>query len=98
MQVSEHVYTLRIPFQLTVSPEVKVERFVSAYVICSKEICLIDSGVASSERVIFDYIKKTGREPREIFMIILTHSHPDHIGATQAITRETGCAVAAHES
>jgi len=26
-------------------------------------------------------IKNQGREPKEISSIILTHSHPDHIGA-----------------
>jgi glyoxylase-like metal-dependent hydrolase (beta-lactamase superfamily II) len=44
-----------------------------------KKIYLIDSGVASSEQIIFDYIRQTGRNPDEISMIVLTHSHPDHI-------------------
>ncbi len=46
--------------------------------------------------MIFDYIKKTGRAPEEISQVILTHSHPDHIGAVQAIKKASGCTVAAH--
>jgi glyoxylase-like metal-dependent hydrolase (beta-lactamase superfamily II) len=45
---------------------------------------------------IFDYIRSTGRDPSEIVLIILTHSHPDHIGAARAIKQLTGCSIAAH--
>jgi glyoxylase-like metal-dependent hydrolase (beta-lactamase superfamily II) len=31
-------------------------------------------------------------------MLVLTHSHPDHIGAAKAIREKTGCIVAAHEA
>ncbi|MDB4444181.1 MBL fold metallo-hydrolase [bacterium] len=96
MKVTEHVHAIKIPFQLTISPEIKVDRFVYAYLIYGKKICLIDSGVASSERTIFDYLMQTGREPDEISMLIQTHSHPDHIGATQAIKKISGCTIAAH--
>ena len=67
-----------------------------SYLVYGDELCLIDSGVASSERVIFDYIKKSGRKPGEISLLILTHAHPDHIGSAKAIKKTTGCNVAAH--
>lgn len=44
----------------------------------------------------FDYIRKTGRNPEDISLIILTHSHPDHIGSAHEIQRTTGCTIAAH--
>jgi hydroxyacylglutathione hydrolase len=34
--------------------------------------------------------------PSEIALLILTHSHPDHIGAARAIRQATGCSIAAH--
>lgn len=95
IQVTEHIHSIRIPFQIKTKLG-NVDRFVNVYLIYDKEICLIDSGVASSESVIFDYIKNTGRSPVEISQVILTHSHPDHIGAVQAIKKATGCTVAAH--
>ena len=61
-----------------------------------EKICLIDSGVAGSEKIILDYLKATGRSPQEISRLILTHAHPDHIGAAAAIKRISGCTVAAH--
>jgi glyoxylase-like metal-dependent hydrolase (beta-lactamase superfamily II) len=32
----------------------------------------------------------------EIALIILTHSHPDHLGAARAIQQATGCSIMAH--
>lgn len=97
MQVTKHIHAIKIPFLIPVGPGASVERFVYTYLIYGKDkIYLIDTGVASSEDVIFDYVRKTGRNPDEISMIILTHSHPDHIGSAQTIKKETGCIVAAH--
>ncbi len=96
MQVTKHVHAIKIPFRLSIAPDRALDRFVYAYLIYGERICLIDSGVSSSETMIVDYVKKTGRDPHEISMLVLTHSHPDHIGAGRAVKRETGCHVAAH--
>ena len=96
MQVSESIHALKIPFKLRVGPDKTVDRFVFAYLIFGDPICLIDSGVAGSEAIIFDYIKQAGRDPREIAQIVFTHSHADHIGGGQALIKQTGCKVAAH--
>ncbi len=96
MHISEHVHAVKIPFQVPVAPNVTVDRFVYAFVICGPRICLIDSGVAGADRLIFDSIRHTGRSAAEIDSIVLTHSHPDHIGAARAIRQVTGCSIAAH--
>ncbi len=96
MQVGRHIHALKFPFQINVSPSVSLDRFVYAYLIYGSRICLIDTGVSSAETIIFDYLRNTGRSPEEIDMIILTHSHPDHIGAVQSIKESTGCVIAAH--
>jgi hydroxyacylglutathione hydrolase len=97
VQVSEHIHALKIGFQVRVSPQRSINRFVFVYLIYGRDrICLIDSGIASSEGVIFDYLGKTGRDPRQISLLILTHSHPDHIGGARAVQEGTGCAVASH--
>jgi hydroxyacylglutathione hydrolase len=89
MQIAEHVHALRFPFGVS-------ERFVYVYLIYGKEIYLIDAGFFGSETVIFDYLRTTGRRPQDISFVIQTHSHPDHIGATPAVAKESGCRVAAH--
>lgn len=96
MQVTEHIHALKIPFTINVAAGKTVDRFVYAYLIYGKELCLIDAGVFSSDTVIIDYIKETGRNPEEISLLIQTHSHPDHIGGSQAIQKASGCKVAAH--
>jgi hypothetical protein len=48
--------------------------------------------------MIFDYLRKTDRKVQDISLIIQTHAHPDHIGATRTIKAETGCSVAVHPS
>jgi hydroxyacylglutathione hydrolase len=96
LRVTEHVHALKIPFSLAIGSGVSVERSVYMYLIYGKRVYLIDTGVASSVDVVFDYIRKTGRTPEEISMAILTHSHPDHIGGIAEIRKATGCSVAAH--
>lgn len=95
MQITEHVHALKISFHVA-TPQGKIPRFVYVYLIYGEQICLIDSGVASCEQIIFDYLKETGRSPKDISLLILTHSHPDHIGAAQAVKKASGCKVAAH--
>ncbi len=96
MQLTEQVHALRIPFQVHLPTGITLDRFVYAFLIIGKKICLVDSGVSSAENVIFEYIEKAGRKPEEIDILVLTHSHPDHIGAAKAIRDKTGCVVAAH--
>ncbi|MEW6182166.1 MAG: MBL fold metallo-hydrolase [Bacillota bacterium] len=97
MKVSENVHALKVPFKIPVGPGVEVARFVYVFLIYGESICLIDTGVSGSEEAVFGYIRKSGRRPEEISLVVLTHAHPDHIGALYAVKRATGCTVAAHE-
>jgi len=96
MKITDHIHALKIPFQITDPSGRSLPRFVYVYMIYGREITLIDSGVASSEKIISEYLRNTGRNPEEISLMILTHGHPDHIGAAQAIKEISGCSVAAH--
>jgi len=96
MQITDHIHALKIPFQITDPSGKRIDRFVYVFLIYGKKICLIDSGVAGSEKVILEYLERTGRSPQEISMLILTHAHPDHIGSAAAIKRISGCTLAAH--
>jgi len=96
MQVTRNIHMLRIPFSISISDTVTLERFVNTLVVTGSAITLIDAGVAGSEEKIFAYLRSIGRDPAEIALLILTHSHPDHIGAASAIRQATGCAIAAH--
>jgi len=96
MQITKHIHSLKIPFHVTDPSGQTIPRFVYVHLIFGESICLIDSGVASSEEIIRNYLEKIGRKPEEISLLVLTHSHPDHIGAAKAVKEMTGCTVAAH--
>jgi len=98
MQITPAIHALRHPFKIPVAPGIAIDRFVYSYLLAGETITLIDTGVAGCEDVIFNYIRSIGRDPREISLIILTHSHPDHIGAAKAIQETTGCSVMAHSA
>jgi glyoxylase-like metal-dependent hydrolase (beta-lactamase superfamily II) len=95
MQITKHVHSIKIPFQVKTDSGI-LERFVYSYLILGDEVCLIDSGVVSSESVIFDYLTNIGLKPDDISLLILTHSHPDHIGSAKSIKEKSGCKIAAH--
>jgi hydroxyacylglutathione hydrolase len=97
MQVTKLIHAIKIPFKVPISPEISIDRFAFVYVAFGESIHLIDCGVAGCESTIYDYIKEQGRDPKEISSLILTHSHPDHIGAAKSIKNQTSCTVFAHK-
>ncbi|UCF84416.1 MAG: MBL fold metallo-hydrolase [Desulfobacteraceae bacterium] len=96
MKVTESIHALEISFKVPVAPEINVDRIVYVYFVFGKKITLIDSGVAGAESIIFDCITKNGRDPHEISTLILSHSHPDHIGSARIIKEATDCRVLCH--
>lgn len=83
------IHQLKINFNITEA----IERFVYVYVIESKYLYLIDSGVYGSENDIISFIEAIGRKTEEIKGIFLTHAHPDHIGTVAYFRENTGCKV-----
>ncbi|MEJ2033813.1 MAG: MBL fold metallo-hydrolase [Deltaproteobacteria bacterium] len=96
MKITKRIHALKIPFTIPVSPEMTIERFAYVYLLFGERIHLIDSGVAGADEIIYEEIRKQGREPKELSSLILTHAHPDHIGAARSIKVETDCTLFAH--
>jgi hydroxyacylglutathione hydrolase len=97
MKLTDRIHLLKIDFDIPISPEKKISRFVNVIIIFSDKITIIDTGVKGSEKLIFDYIKKQNRSYLEIESIILSHSHPDHIGSAADIKSLTDCKIYADE-
>jgi glyoxylase-like metal-dependent hydrolase (beta-lactamase superfamily II) len=90
------IHPVRISFNVP-APSGPVPRFVYSFILCiGKTIALVDTGVSGSEQMIFAKIRKAGREPAALSKVILTHSHPDHIGGAKAILDAASCTFAAH--
>lgn len=96
MQVTPSIHALRHAFTIPAAPGIVLDRFVYSYIIFGETITLIDTGVAGCGKAIFETIRSAGRDPSEIALVILTHAHPDHIGAARAVREATGCSIAAH--
>jgi len=96
MQLTEKIHLLKLDFEITLSPEKKLQRFVNSIIIFGKKIMLIDTGAKTSAEEIIGYINSNGRDIRELDTIILSHSHPDHIGSAAKLKKLTGCKVLAH--
>lgn len=98
MKLTEKIHLLKIDFEIAISPDKKMPRFVNVLLIFGDKIILIDSGVKGSEEKIRQYIEAQNRDFAEIDRLILSHSHPDHIGSAARIKELTGCTIMAHEA
>lgn len=98
MKLTEKIHLLKIDFEIAISPEKKLPRFVNVILVFGDKITLIDSGVKGSEDKIRQYIEEQNRDFAEIDTLILSHSHPDHIGSAAKIKELTGCKVLGHEA
>jgi glyoxylase-like metal-dependent hydrolase (beta-lactamase superfamily II) len=92
------IHPIKIPFRIPVAPEVSVERFVYCYIIEEDRIQLIDTGVAGAEKSIYSCLESLGAAPEDLKTVILTHSHPDHIGAALNIKRRSNVDIYAHDA
>ncbi|MDI6643791.1 MAG: MBL fold metallo-hydrolase [Methanobacteriaceae archaeon] len=98
MEIIEKVHAIKMPFQIKTGKGLILDRFVYVYLIYGEEIYLIDSGVASSRKIICDYLEKSGRSCDELALIIHTHAHPDHIGSTKSLQEISNSATAIHQT
>jgi Zn-dependent hydrolases, including glyoxylases len=96
MKITENIHLLKIDFSVQITPEKSLPRFVNSLIIFGESITVMDSGVKDSYRLIYDYIEKNNRKIDEIKTLILSHSHPDHIGSAKKIKMDTGCKVIGH--
>ena len=70
----------------------------SCYLIRGREIVMVDGGLPNKLKVFKKEISRLGINPREIKLIVLTHSHMDHAGSAKEIRDLTGAVIAAHKS
>jgi len=98
MKLTEKIDLLKIDFEIILSPEKKLSRFVNVIIIFGDKITVIDTGVKGSEEKLFACIEHNHRDISDIETVILSHSHPDHIGSANKIKELTNCKILAHES
>ena len=94
MQISEHIYSTRVIFTGQLPGGLIVSRFVNLFLVAGKRLNLIDAGIAGSEDKIWAMVDECGRG-RDIERLLLTHAHPDHIGAAKGLKDTLHCRIAA---
>lgn len=58
---------------------------------------IVDASIPPSGASILKQIRASGRQLSDVKRILITHAHPDHIGALPLLAKETGAEVIAHE-
>jgi glyoxylase-like metal-dependent hydrolase (beta-lactamase superfamily II) len=97
MHITSRIHAIKISFAIPVAPGKTLARFVYCYLVSGREkTCLIDSGVSGAEGVIFENLAKIEKDVESLGLLVLTHSHPDHIGSAPAVRKTSGCLTAAH--
>ena len=83
---------------MEIAPSVHAVRLFTtqAYVICERELTLIDAGLPGSRRGLERYLKRLGRNLGELRRIICTHAHPDHIGGVRELAADRDVEVLMH--
>ena len=93
--------TVLVRNQVEVSPGIHIvpgAKWSRVYLIVDETLTLVDSGLPWHPRGILNYIRAIGRRPDELKHILVTHSHPDHVGGTLPLVKKTGAAVVTHRS
>jgi hydroxyacylglutathione hydrolase len=70
----------------------------SCYLLVGKEIIMIDGGVPGKIELFKKKLANLEIEPKEVKLIVLTHSHFDHAGSAREIKELTGALIAIHKS
>ena len=98
MQITSKIHILQHPFEIHFPNGQRIPRFVNSLIVFGSDITLVDSGTKESMQSIFNYIEKQGRKVSDIKTLILSHSHPDHIGSAARIKELTHCRIMAHKA
>ena len=80
MFISPHVHALWPQFEIPLSDEKKISRFVTSCVIEGEKLVVVDTSVASTAFEILSFIENIGIRPEDIDIVINTHCHFDHVG------------------
>lgn len=65
--------------------------------LSNTRLILIDTGTQPDAKELLEDIEKTGYKPSDIQNIIITHTHPDHVGGLSLLKTLSNARIAAHE-
>jgi glyoxylase-like metal-dependent hydrolase (beta-lactamase superfamily II) len=95
--IPPYVEMIRVPFTVP-APAGPIGRWVHSFLIDGPALTLVDAAVAGAEVDVLARVGRRGRRPTDLAILLLTHAHPDHVGAARPLRELTGCRVAVHEA
>jgi glyoxylase-like metal-dependent hydrolase (beta-lactamase superfamily II) len=75
-----------------------IETHANCALLVDDRLILVDTGTDGSAKDVLDYLDRIRRKPTDISTIIITHTHPDHVGGLAVIREKSGAKVAAHRT
>ena len=66
------------------------------YLIEDEKLAVVDTGPPWVAGRVVNYIRSIGRNPEDLELILITHSHPDHVSSALPLIKRTGARLAAH--
>lgn len=87
VQIGEGIWRLRL-----------LGDFVNGYAIAEEDgsVTLIDTGLSRSGPAVARGLAAIGAAPQQVTRILVSHVHPDHVGALAEVQERTGASVSVH--
>lgn len=73
-------------------------RYSNAYLVIDQQAILVDAGFPGDSDAIERAITRAGLAPHDITLLVHTHGHIDHVGATSVLQHRHGMPVAIHQA
>jgi glyoxylase-like metal-dependent hydrolase (beta-lactamase superfamily II) len=73
-----------------------IETYANCALLVDDRLILVDTGADGGAKDVLGYLDRIRRKPTDISTIIITHTHPDHVGGLAVIREKSGAKVASH--
>lgn len=74
-----------------------INGYSKAFALIGQRTILVDCGPKGNSQAMKKALMRIGVSPSDVSLIIITHGHPDHVGALTALRELTGASVLCHE-
>jgi glyoxylase-like metal-dependent hydrolase (beta-lactamase superfamily II) len=69
-------------------------RGANMYLVVEDSLTLIDTAFRGTGPLVMDFIRRLGRKPEELKLVVITHNHIDHIGGLTELRKEASFSLA----
>lgn len=73
-----------------------IETLANCALLVDDRLVLVDTGMDPDASDVLSYLDRINYRPTDISSIVITHTHPDHVGGLATLKERSGAEVAAH--